>query len=175
MPRNPPKCSPDKTLSLSLKKPLESSEHPQNLFICDFIKRWEHLAFVRCVSIKERSLCIFSSSRDCGCFQQEISRLSLGFDMSDTETLTANEALRQLQWLSHDEAKSTPALLGSSVMEVGLFIAYFLLCHYKRRSDSADKEEGGGKLNAYFLDRRCQRCCTQSINVRVFLVQANTW
>lgn len=149
--KKPTNPSPAEALwSLSLKKPLERSEHPQNLLISDFIQRWEHLALVRCVSIKRRSLCIFSSSRDCGCFQQEISRLSLGFDMSDAETLTANEALRQLQWLSHDKAKSTPALLGTSVMEVGLFIAYPLLCRYKHQSDSADKEERGWKLNACF-------------------------
>lgn len=174
--KKPPNPSPDEALwSLSLKNPLESSEHPQNLLIPDFIQRWEHLALVRCVSIKGRSLCISSSSRDCGCFQQEISRLSLGFDMSDSETLTANEALRQLQWLSPDEAKSTPPLLGTSVMEVGQLTAYPFLCHYKNWFDSVDKGERGWKWNAHFLDRQCQRCCLQSINVRMFLVQANTW
>lgn len=85
--KNPPKPSPAEALwSLSLKEALESSEHPQNLLISDFAERY--LALVRCVSIKGRSLYIFSSSRDCGCFQQEISSLSLGFDMSDTEGRT---------------------------------------------------------------------------------------
>lgn len=38
--KKPPNPSPDEALwSLSLKNPLESSEHPQNLLIPDFIQR----------------------------------------------------------------------------------------------------------------------------------------